>query len=108
MVHSLNPILHVVNPKVYEGRFSPYTCGIGLKFKVSLVLQDFSHSLHQFVLYLHCSVFFYQNDPSRDFFNYVFLEPFLSIEGLKQCSLLLLKFVGRNAHMLPPFFIQTD
>ena len=30
MEHSLNPILHVVNPKIYEGRFSPYTCGIGL------------------------------------------------------------------------------
>ena len=30
MEHSLNPILHVVNPKVYEGKFSPYSCGIGL------------------------------------------------------------------------------
>ena len=26
MEHSLNPILHVVNPKVYEGKFIPYTC----------------------------------------------------------------------------------
>ena len=30
MEHSLNPFLHVVNPKVYEGRFSPDTCGIGI------------------------------------------------------------------------------
>ena len=43
MEHSLNPILNLVNPKVYEGRFSPYTCGIGLR-------SDFCHFLNKMLV----------------------------------------------------------